>query len=64
MAGEAAQTLMETRLTMNEAATQAGVHRETIRRWMGAGKLKFTRTQTGRIRIEPDDLKAVLSLNT
>lgn len=55
--------IIETRLTVAEAAISAKVDKSTINRWMTNGTLRFTRTLTGRIRIEPDDLKATLSLS-
>lgn len=58
-----AKVILDERLTVNEAAECAGVHQVTIRKWMFKGILPYKKTKTGRVRIEPEDLKTVLSLD-
>lgn len=55
--------VIETRLTVAQAAVSAGVSETTIHRWLKGGTLAHTKTQTGRVRIEPDDLRATLSVD-
>lgn len=48
-------------LTINQAAVEAGVHPDTIRRWLRAGNLSFWRTGTrGAIRIARHNLMATI----
>lgn len=44
------------RVNVAQAATIAGVHRNTIYNWMAAGKVEFVRTASGQIRIFADSL--------
>ncbi len=48
-------------LTITQAAAELGVHHQTIRNWIKAGKLPVTRFgPTGwLVRIHPDDLAAL-----
>lgn len=59
---EAIAQAQDKRLTVNEAAVIAKVHPVTVRKWMAAGTLKFAKTGSGRVRIEPDDLLSFLKL--
>lgn len=43
-------------VSVNEAASLAGVARRTIYNWLHAGRLEWTRTAGGAIRIEPTSL--------
>ena len=54
--------LQDNRLTVNEAAKIAGVHSVTIRKWIAREILPCTKTETGRVRIDPQDLRRVLKL--
>lgn len=53
-------TLTARPLTTTQAADRAGVHPDTIRRWVAAGLLACTRTPGGQRRIAPADLDALV----
>jgi excisionase family DNA binding protein len=42
-------------MTMGDVAVAASVHYETVRKWIGRGKLPAARTKTGMIRIKRSD---------
>ena len=61
--GTGTTQLMENRLTVREAAAHAKVHEVTIRKWMANGILGYDKTKTQTVRIRPEDLRDVLSLD-
>ena len=50
----------ETPLTVRQAAERAGVHTNTIYKWIYKGFLVAYKTRTGKIKIKPADLESAL----
>lgn len=51
---------LEETITVRQAAEELGVHVTTIYKWVERGVLKAKRTKTGRLRLRPDDVIAVV----
>ena len=60
---DANNEVIDKRLSIEEAAKQAGVCRKTIDNWLAKGILPCKKTKSGRVRIKTEDLRAVLSLD-
>jgi len=60
---DATTELIDNRLSIEEAAKKAGVCRRTIENWIDKGILPSKKTKSGRVRIEHEDLREVLSLD-
>ena len=52
--------MMSELLTVSKVALRLGYTGETIRRWISEGKLQAQRLPSGRIRIEPEAVEALL----
>ncbi|MDP6495378.1 MAG: helix-turn-helix domain-containing protein [Dehalococcoidia bacterium] len=47
-------------LSVSEAARRCGFEKETLRRWIGSGKLAFVKLPNGYYRIREEDLESLL----